>query len=167
MSRDWAYGFVAGAFTGVIFGLALSKHKKETVIPTDDITQVPPVNGADNSYSNHQYNLVYEPESIIHSYKTIDQERKEGKKDILPEPINYPEEAETLLLYSDNVLAFEKDDEVVYDIGEIIDLDEFEKFINSSQEAVYVADAFGNYYAIYKVDKTYSEMTGRDVQYLS
>lgn len=167
MSRDWAYGFATGAITGVIIGLVLSRHKTETIVVSEDIQKTQPA--ADN-YSfdnNYSYNLQYEPESVIQNYTVIDQERKEGKKDILTEPLDYPENAETLLLYSDNVLAFESDDEIVYDIGEIIDLDEFEKFVNSPLDTIYITDVFGNYYAIYKVNKTYSEMTGRDVQYIS
>lgn len=167
MSRDWAYGFATGAITGVIIGLVLSRHKTETIVVSEDIQKTQPA--ADN-YSfdnNYSYNLQYEPESVIQNYTVIDQERKEGKKDILTEPLDYPENAETLLLYSDNILAFESDDEIVYDIGEIIDLDEFEKFVNSPLDTIYITDVFGNYYAIYKVNKTYSEMTGRDVQYIS
>ena len=167
MSRDWAYGFATGAITGVIIGFVLSRHKTETIVVSEDIQKTQPA--ADN-YSfdnNYSYNLQYEPESVIQNYTVIDQERKEGKKDILTEPLDYPENAETLLLYSDNVLAFESDDEIVYDIGEIIDLDEFEKFVNSPLDTIYITDVFGNYYAIYKVNKTYSEMTGRDVQYIS
>lgn len=163
-------GFLAGLTAGIIYSRLKYERLMEekcneiydSLNPKEEISEPAPIEPikyiAPETIESQLTESIYNPETIVQESKKINKMIFVIQPDEFAVDPRY--QTETIIYYADKVLAYEVNDDVVDDIDDTIGTECLEQF--NSDDTVYVRnDWCYTYYEVIRVDKTYTEVTGK------